>query len=75
MSLYEQQLTRWQQADLQAEQRYELERLTRQLQRLRRENEAILQLAEVLATQTIEQLLKKSDAEVGLDYLRGRESR
>ena len=75
MSLYEQQLTRWQQEDLQAEQRYELERLTRQLQRLRRENEAILQLAEVLATQTIEQLLKKSDAEVGLDYLRGRESR
>ena len=75
LSLYEQQLTRWQQEDLQAEQRYEIERLTRQLQRLRRENEAILQLAEVLATQTIEQLLKKSDAEVGLDYLRGRDSR
>ena len=75
MSLYEQQLTRWQQEDLQADQRYEIERLTRQLERLRRENEAILQLAEVLATQTIEQLLKKSDAEVGLDYLRGRESR
>ena len=75
MSLYEQQLTRWQQEDLQAEQRYEIERLTRQLQRLRRENEAILQLAEVLATQTIEQLLKQSDAEVGLDSLRGRESR
>ena len=75
MSLYEQQLTRWQQEDLQAEQRYEIERLTRQLERLRRENEAILQLAEVLATQTIEQLLKQSDAEVGLDSLRGRESR
>ncbi|MBS1807448.1 MAG: hypothetical protein JST84_04575 [Acidobacteria bacterium] len=36
---------------------------------LRQENEAILQLTEILASQTIEQLLKQSDEEVGLEYL------
>ena len=63
-------MARWQQENLNAEQRHEIERLTVQLQRLRQENEAILQLAEVLATQTIEQILNKSDEEIGLDFLR-----
>ena len=71
LPLYEEQLTRWQQESLTAEQRHEIARLTNQLQRLRTENDAILQLAAILATQTIEQLLRKSDAEVGAEYLRG----
>jgi transposase-like protein len=70
LPLYEEQLTRWQQETLTAEQRHEIARLTNQLQRLRTENDAILQLAAILATQTIEQLLSKPDAEIGLDFLR-----
>jgi hypothetical protein len=70
LALYEQQLTRWQVEVLTAAQRHEIERLTSQLQRLRTENEALLQLAATLATQTIEQLLKKSEAEVGEEFLR-----
>jgi hypothetical protein len=68
--LYEQQLARWQAEVLTAEQQYEIARLARQLERLRTENEALLQLAATLATQTIEQLLKKSEAEVGEEFLR-----
>lgn len=70
MSLYEQQLERWQQEPLDAEQRHEIERLAIQLQRLRAESNAILQLTESLATQTIEQLLTKSEEEIGLNFLR-----
>jgi hypothetical protein len=70
LDLYGEQLTRWQQEELNAEQRHEIERLTVQLQRLRIENQAILKLAEILASQTIEQLLKQSDEEVGLEFLR-----
>lgn len=67
--MYEEQLARWRQEDLDAEQRHEIERLTIQLQRLRAENDAILQLTETLATQTIEQLLRQSKEEIGLNFL------
>lgn len=67
--LYQEQLTRWGRDSLTATQRQEVTRLGEQLDRLRVVNAAILTLAKELQTGTIEQLLAKSDLEIGLEWL------
>ncbi len=67
--LFEEQLRRWRAGALTAAQRREVERLTRQLGRLRAVIGTILALTTELAGGTIEMLMAKSDVEVGLEML------
>lgn len=69
--LFEEQLQRWQAEMLTSDQRWEVARLGRQLERLREVIRSILILAEELKERTIEKLLGKSDFEVGLEMLLG----
>ncbi len=67
--LFEEQLRRWRAGTLTAAQRREVERLTRQLGRLRVVIDKILTLMDDLKGGTIETLMAKSDVEVGLEML------
>ncbi len=68
---YDEQLTRWKALRLTAKQQAEVERLTGQMKKLRKLTTKTLALAEELQELTIERLLEKDDAEVGLEYLLG----
>ncbi len=68
--LFEEQLKRWAAQSLTARQRTEVQRLTTQMARLRQVITDILALADELKKGTIEQVLGKSDEEIGLDFLR-----
>lgn len=67
--LFEEQLTRWTAQSLTTRQRTEVQRLTTQMARLRQVIGDILALADELKKGTIEQVLGKSDVELGLDFL------
>lgn len=67
--LFEEQLKRWSTQPLTARQRTEVQRLTTQMARLRQVITDILALADELKKGTIEQVLGKSDEELGLDFL------
>lgn len=67
--LYEEQLRRWRAGTLTGAQRRDVERLTGQLGRLRAVIDTILALMDELKNGTIEQMLAKSDVEVGLEML------
>ncbi len=71
---YVEQLRRWGAGSLSDDQRREVERLRRCTATLRDLNTSILTLAEELGRGTIESVLAKSDAEIGLEELlrRGR---
>jgi hypothetical protein len=73
VELYAEQLRRWQAGALSLAQRREVEHLAVQVQAWRREVVAILELADELQANTIEALMRKSDAEVGLEALLGQE--
>ncbi len=73
--LYEEQLARWKKTPVTVAEYREVERLERQVERLRAALTAILTLAEELKKGTIEQVLGKSDAQVGLGFLLGRKPR
>ena len=73
VELFAEQLRRWQAESLSPAQRQEIERLVGQVEAWRREVAAILELADELQDNTIEALLRKSDAEVGLETLLGQE--
>ena len=73
VELYAEQLRRWQAGSLSLAQRQEVERLAVQVEEWRREVVAILELVDELNDNTIEALLRKSDLEVGLEALLGRE--
>ncbi len=68
--LFEEQLKRWTAHSLTSRQRAEVQRLTTQMARLRQVIGDILALADELKKGTIEQVLGKSDEELGLDFLR-----
>jgi hypothetical protein len=70
--LFEEQLSRWQQASPTLAQRQALERLSGQLTRLRGVLASILALAEELKQGTIETVLRKRDIELGLEVLLGK---
>ena len=72
LSLYETQLSRWEKEPLDEQQSREVTRLQQQLDRLRRVLSDVLALAEKLKELTIERLLSRSDAEIGLDFLLGK---
>ncbi len=67
--LFDEQLRRWQAGNLTTRQRTEVERLQGQMKRLREVITAILALADELKERTIEKVMAKSDAELGLEYL------
>ncbi len=69
--IYQEQLVRWEQLDLTAEQRSEVERLKTQVDSLRDVLNSILSLVEELKKGTIDTILNKGDAEVALDWLTG----
>ncbi len=68
---YDGQLTRWKALRLTAKQQTEVERLNKQMKKLHKLTTKTLALAEELQALTIERLLEKDDAEVGLEYLLG----
>ena len=68
--LFEEQARRWQGEPLTPTQREEINRLTSQVARLRTVLDAILTLSAELKAGTIEQVLAKSDLQLGLEALR-----
>ncbi|MBA3439319.1 MAG: hypothetical protein H0T92_05560 [Pyrinomonadaceae bacterium] len=72
LRLYIDQLSRWEKEPLDEKQSREVARLQQQLDRLRRVLSDVLVLAEKLKELTIERLLSRSDAEIGLDFLLGK---
>jgi hypothetical protein len=67
--VFEEQLSRWRSEHLSFTQSSELDRLDGQLDRLRTVLSGILELAEELKRGTIDQVLSKSDLELGLEAL------
>jgi len=72
LPLYQQQLSHWMEGDLPASQKREVERLQGCVSKLRELAESILYLAEELKQGTIESVFRKSDIELGLEFLQGR---
>jgi hypothetical protein len=72
VGLYAEQLSRWSRLNLTPSQRQEVTRLSGQIPRIRERISAILALAEELKGGTIETVLRKSDLEVGLEFLLGK---
>ena len=70
--LYQQQLSHWMEGDLTDSQMLEVERLQGCITKLRELAESILSLAEELRQGTIESVLRKSDGELGLEFLLGK---
>ncbi|MEI8167645.1 MAG: hypothetical protein WCG26_14780 [Chloroflexales bacterium] len=69
--LYAEQLTRWEAQARTSAQRAEVAELTQRLATLRADITTILDLAARLKPQTIDTILARSDAELGLDALLG----
>jgi hypothetical protein len=69
LSLFDEQLRRWQAGKLSTTQSKEIERLVGQMKQLREVITAILALAAWLKERTIEKVMAKSDAELGLEFL------
>jgi hypothetical protein len=67
--LFDEQLSRWSNGQLSAQQRKEVERLQGQMKKLREQITVILELADDLSKGTIEKVMAKSDAELGLEFL------
>jgi hypothetical protein len=67
--LFDEQLKRWSEATLSTQQRKEVERLQDQMMKLREQITTILALADEMGKGTIEKVLGKSDAELGLEFL------
>ena len=71
--MYDDQLKRWLHfPDLETVQRDEIQRLQRQILELKQVTRKILDIAEEHKDKTIEKVLGKSDAEVGMDFLMGK---
>ncbi|KPA15733.1 hypothetical protein MHK_004036 [Candidatus Magnetomorum sp. HK-1] len=71
--MYDEQLSRWMEdKELKPEQRTEIQRLQKNMEKLKQINIKILEIAEEHKNKTIEKVLSKSDAEIGLDFLLGK---
>lgn len=71
--LYDKQLEKWSRLPgLKMAQRNEIEHLQRQMVELKKVNRDILAIAEEHKDKTIEKVIGKSDAEIGLDFLMGK---
>jgi hypothetical protein len=67
--LFEEQLSRWQSGELTDGQRAEVTRLQGQMAKLRENNTNVLALADELSKGTIDKIMGKSDAGLGIEYL------
>jgi len=72
LPVYEEQLSRWKRETLTQEQQQEISRLETQLNRYRTVLNQILGLAREHAEFTIEKVIERDDAQVGLDVLLGK---
>jgi hypothetical protein len=71
--MYDDQLKRWKHSpDLETVQYDEIQRLQWQMLELKKVNRKILAIAEEHKDKTIEKILVKSDAELGMDFLMGK---
>jgi len=71
--MYDEQLSRWMKdKDLKSDQRKEIQTLQKKMEELKQVNRKILEIAEEHKNKTIEKVLSKSDAEIGLDFLLGK---
>jgi hypothetical protein len=71
--MYDKQLEKWSNLpNLKTAQRDEIQRLQGQMIELKKVNRKILAIAEEHKDKTIEKVLAKSDAEIGLDFLMGK---
>ncbi|NHR04480.1 hypothetical protein HA052_04650 [Chromobacterium haemolyticum] len=71
LPVFARQLNHWRDSSPSAAQRDELDRLDRQLTKSRKALDAILALAPEIKTQTIESLIARSDAILGLEGVQG----
>lgn len=71
-SIFDEQLSRWKKGKQTSSQREEVERLTQQVEQLRKVCQQILALAAELRKGTIDRILEKSDIELALDVLTGK---
>jgi hypothetical protein len=69
---FEEQLSRWLKESLTHKQHSEVQRLSRQVARLREVHSAVMSLAAELREGTIEKVLAKDDVELGLEVLLGK---
>ncbi len=67
--LYDEQMARWMAGELTDGQRDEVTRLVDQMKRLRENNTNVVDLARELSKGTIDKILGKSDAQLGLEFL------
>ena len=72
VSIFDEQLSRWRKERLSPNQSQEVERLTRQVEKLRKMCEQLLSLAAELREGTIDRIMEKSDIELALDVLTGK---
>jgi len=70
--LFDEQLSRWKKVRLNPDQHQEVERLTKEIEELRKACQQILSLAAELKEGTIDRILEKSDFELGIDILTGK---
>ena len=70
--LYDNQCANWLKTDLTRQQRKQVKQLQQDVDRLRKQTQLVLSLLAKLATGTIDQVMRKSDEEVGRDFLAGR---
>ena len=71
--LYDEQLSRWMEnKNLKPAQRTEIQTLQERMKELKQVNRKILAIAEEHKNKTIEKIMSKSDAELGMEFLLGR---
>jgi hypothetical protein len=71
--LYDEQLSRWMDnKNLKPAQRTEIQTLQAQMEELKQVNRKILAIAEEHKNKTIEKIMSKSDAELGMEFLLGK---
>jgi len=71
--LYDEQLSRWMEnKNLKPAQRVEIQTLQAQMEALKQVNRKILAIAEEHKNKTIEKIMSKSDAELGMEFLLGK---
>jgi len=67
--MFEEQLQRWQTGEVTEDQSTEVTRLVEQMRLLRENNQKVLDLAAELSKGTIEKVMAKDDAQLGLEFL------
>ena len=72
LCLYEEQLSRWKKLTLHGRQEQEVQRLSNQVNRIKEITESILSLADELKENTIDQIMKRDDIKIAIDFLSGK---